>query len=82
MSDIRFTNTGGDTFSASNEQGFVSIRKFAGMHAIQFHLRQAGFPSVFFRVRMHLCMNIGDDGIGSISIVCQLKPRGGFLCHQ
>ena len=84
MPDIQFSDTGGGSFSASNEQGFVSIRPFGsgGTYAFEFSFDKPSFPANFFRVRMHLCMNLGDDGIGSISIVCQHKSRGGFLCHQ
>ena len=82
MPDIRFSDTGGGSFSASNEQGFVSIRPFAGMSAFDFTFDKPNFPPGFFRVRLHLCLNIGDDGFGSISIVCQHKTRGGFVCHQ
>jgi len=82
MPDIHFSDTGGGSFSASNEQGFVTIRPFAGMYSFEFSFDRPDFPPNFFRVRMHLCMNLGDDGIGSISIVCQHKSRGGFLCHQ
>jgi len=85
MPDIHFMDTGGGSFSASNEQGFVSIRPFggtAGTYAFEFSFDNPDFPPNFFDVRMHLCMNIGDDGIGSVAIVCQHKARGGFLCHQ
>jgi hypothetical protein len=82
MPDIKFSDTGGGSFSASNDQGFISIRPFAGTYQFNFTFDQPNFPPDFFRVRLHLCMNIGDDGIGSISIVCQHKSRGGFLCHQ
>ena len=82
MSNIQFMDTGGGSFSASNEQGFVSIRPFAGTYAFNFTFDNPTFPPGFFRVRLYLCMNIGDDGFGSIQIVCQHKARGGFLCHQ
>jgi hypothetical protein len=82
MPNIQFSDTGGGSFSASNDQGYVSIRPFAGMSAFDFTFDNPNFPPNFFRVRLHLCFNIGDDGFGAISIVCQHKTRGGFVCHQ
>jgi len=82
MPDIKFMDTGDGSFSASNVQGFVSIRPFGGMYAFEFSFDNPDFPPNFFVVRMHLCMNLGDDGIGLIPLVCQHKSRGGFLCHQ
>jgi len=81
MPDIRFLDTGNGSFSASNEQGFVTIRPFAGNHTFSFRFDNPAFPAGFFRVRFQLCLNIGDDGM-SKTIVCQHKPHGGFVCHQ
>jgi hypothetical protein len=82
MPDLRFSDTGKGSFAASNEQGYVSIRKFGGSYAFDFSFDKPNFAPDFFEVRMHLCLNIGDDGFRPVSIVCQKKPRGGFLCHQ
>jgi len=81
MPSIQFTDTGGGNFSASNEQGFVEISQIVGMYAFSFTFENPNFPPGFFRVSYDLCLNVGDDGM-SIRIVCQHKPRGGFLCHQ
>jgi len=82
MPNIQFSDLGDGNFSASNEQGYVNIRPFAGMQAFDFTFEKPNFPDGFFRVRLHLCFNIGDDGFGTIAIVCQHKTRGGFVCHQ
>ena len=80
MPDVQFIDDGSSGFSASNEQGFVTITPFAGTYAFSFAFDDPHFAPGFFRVRYHLCLNVGDDGI-SEAIVCQPKPRDGFLCH-
>ena len=71
----------GANFTSVNDQGSVSVGKYTGKYLFQIQFTQPNFPPGFFRVRYHLCMNIGDDGFQD-SIVCQPKPFGGFICHQ
>ena len=80
MQDLKFEPTG-DSFTATTDQGYLSIGPFAKEWFFQFSFTNPNFPPGFFRVHMKMCLNIGDDGIVR-DINCQKKPFGGFLCHQ
>jgi len=77
---LEFEKTG-NSFTATNEQGSVTIAPFAGMYSFSFSFDHPNFPPGFFRVLYHLCLSVGDDGMDE-QIVCQKKPKGGFLCHH
>jgi len=81
MPSLQFQAMSDGSFAASNDQGFVLIAPFAGAYSFRFQFDHPNFAPGFFRVRYHLCMNIGDDGI-SEQIVCQPKNNDGFLCHM
>jgi hypothetical protein len=81
MPHIQFVSTGGGGFAASNDQGFVSFSPFAGAYMFSFTFDNPNFPPGFFRFRYHLCLNVGDDGM-SETLVCQMKPNDGFVCHE
>ncbi len=82
MTDLVFRRDGAGWIAEAPE-GWVRVRpKEVGPgYIFQFQYNTPQFPPGYFSVVFQMCLSIGDDGIDE-QIVCQPKPRDGFLCHN
>lgn len=73
----------GTGWIAETGDGWVRVapKKVGPGYVFQYQYNTPQFPPGYFSVVYQMCLSIGDDGIDE-QIVCQQKPRDGFLCHN
>jgi hypothetical protein len=84
MTDLHFSATSDSSYAASTSAGFVSVQAISGGYSFSVQLDDPTdliIPPDLFSGAQHLCVQIGDDGAWE-RFVCQIKPNGGFLCHE
>lgn len=84
MPDLSFTRTGSGTWAASTDVGYVVLQTMTGGYSVSFNFQNVShldLPDNFYTTGGRLCFSVGDEGIFE-RFVCQMKPGGGFLCHD
>jgi len=84
MPDLRFTRTSDGSWAASTEKGYVVLQTTPGAYTMSFNFQnveELNLPPDFYTTGGKLCFTLGDEGVFE-RFVCQIKPRGGFLCHE
>jgi len=84
MPNLSFTRTGSGTWAASTDVGYVVLQTMTGGYSVSFNFQNVShldLPDDFYTTGGRLCFSVGDEGIFE-RFVCQMKPGGGFLCHD
>lgn len=73
----------GNGWRAETPEGWVMLspKEVGPGYIFQLQFNNPDFPPGYFSVVYQMCFSVGDDGVYE-QIVCQPKPRGGFLCHN
>jgi hypothetical protein len=73
----------GNGWIAETPDGWVRLapKEVGPGYTFQVQFNNPSFPPGYFSVVYQMCFNVGDDGVDE-QIVCQPKPRDGFLCHN
>lgn len=73
----------GNGWRGETPDGWVTLapKEVGPGYTFQLQFNNPNFPPGYFSVVYQMCFSIGDDGVYE-QIVCQPKPRDGFLCHN
>ncbi len=73
----------GNGWIAETPEGWVRLapKEIGPGYTFQLQFNNPNFPPGYFSVVYQMCFSVGDDGVDE-QIVCQQKPRDGFLCHN
>ncbi|GBD27100.1 hypothetical protein HRbin30_02444 [bacterium HR30] len=73
----------GNGWLAETPDGWVRLapKEVGPGYTFQVQFNNPPFPPGYFSVVYQMCFSVGDDGVDE-QIVCQPKPRDGFLCHN
>lgn len=73
----------GNGWLAETADGWVRLapKEVGPGYTFQVQFNNPNFPPGYFSVVYQMCFSVGDDGVDE-QIVCQPKPRDGFLCHN